>query len=56
LVCSDKIRPRLVDAVKNQRGGEDELVDGVNKMLTELGEDVPGLFFPGGELNDVAGP
>ncbi|CAL4890134.1 unnamed protein product [Urochloa decumbens] len=53
MVHSDKIRERLVEAVKQQRGGEDELIAGVNKMLTELGEDVPGLFFPDGEL---AGP
>ncbi|CAL5060398.1 unnamed protein product [Urochloa decumbens] len=56
MIHSDKIRERLVDAVKQQRGGEDELIAGVNKMLEELGEDVPGLFFPDGELHDAAGP
>ena len=41
---SDKVRESLIEAVK-QRGGEDELVAAVSKMLTELGPDVPGLFF-----------
>ncbi|OEL18922.1 Cullin-3B [Dichanthelium oligosanthes] len=53
---SDKIRERLIEAVKRQGGSEDdELVAGVNKMLAELGEGVPGLFFPDGELH-VTGP
>jgi hypothetical protein len=39
-----------------QRGGEDdELVAAVNKMLAELGADVPRLFFPAGVLH-VTGP
>nr|CAB3445524.1 unnamed protein product [Digitaria exilis] len=48
---SDKIRPRLIQAVRRQRGGEDELVAGVNEMLTELGAEVmeiPCLFFRDG--------
>ncbi|CAN6230252.1 unnamed protein product [Urochloa humidicola] len=58
MVHSDKIQERLIEAVKQQRGGEgeDELVASVNKMLAEIGEDVPDLFFPGGALHDVAGP
>ncbi|CAN6242984.1 unnamed protein product [Urochloa humidicola] len=57
---SDKIRQRLIQAVQRQRGGEDELVDGVNKMLMELGAevmDVPHLCFRdgAGKLH-VAGP
>lgn len=57
---SDKIRPRLIEAVKRQRGGEAELVAGVNEMLTELGAEVmevPCLFFRdrAGKLH-AAGP
>lgn len=57
---SDKIRARLIEAVKQRRGGEDELVPGVNDMLTELGADVmdvPCLCFRdgAGELH-AAGP
>ncbi|OEL18921.1 Cysteine-rich receptor-like protein kinase 7 [Dichanthelium oligosanthes] len=57
---SEKIRPRVIESVNRQRGGEGELVAGVNKMLTELGAevmDVPCLFFRdgAGELH-VAGP
>ncbi|CAL5060402.1 unnamed protein product [Urochloa decumbens] len=57
---SNKICPRLIQAVRRQRGGEEELVDGVNKMLTELGVelmDVQHLCFRdgGGKLH-VAGP
>jgi len=44
LTSSDEIRERLIEAVK-RRGREDELVAAVNKMLTELGPDVPGFFF-----------
>ncbi|CAN6247256.1 unnamed protein product [Urochloa humidicola] len=60
MACSDKIRQRLIQALKRQRGGEEELVDGVNKMLTELGAelmDVPHLCFRdgAGKLH-VAGP
>ena len=44
LTSSDEVRERLTEAVK-RRGGEDELVAAVNKMLTELGPDVPGFFF-----------
>lgn len=54
MTSSEKIRERLIEAVK-QRGGEGELVASVNKMLAELGADVPRLFFPDGELH-VAGP
>jgi len=53
MTSSEKIREKLAEAVK-QRGGEDELVAAVNKMLSELGADVPRLFFPDGELH-VAG-
>lgn len=57
---SDKIRAMLIQAVKRQREGEDELVPGVNKMLMELGAqvmDMPCLVFQNsaGELH-VAGP
>lgn len=57
---SDKIRASLIEAVERQRGGEGELVAGVNKMLTELGAqvmEVPCLFFRdgAGELH-AAGP
>ena len=53
MTSSEKIREKLAEAVK-QRGGEDELVAAVNKMLAGLGADVPRLFFPDGELH-VAG-
>ena len=56
---SDRIRPRLIEAVKRQKGGEDELVPGVNKMLTELGADVndmPCLCFEDDTGLHVAGP
>ncbi|CAL4890135.1 unnamed protein product [Urochloa decumbens] len=57
---SDKIRPRLIQPLKRQRGGEEELVDGVNKMLTELGAelmDVPHLcFLDGAGKLHVTGP
>ncbi|CAL5060405.1 unnamed protein product [Urochloa decumbens] len=60
MACSDKIRARLIQAVRRQRGGEEELVHGVNKMLTELGAEVmnvPHLCFrdSAGKLH-VAGP
>ncbi|RCV05578.1 hypothetical protein SETIT_1G094400v2, partial [Setaria italica] len=51
MVHSNKVRPRLIEAVKRQRRGEDELVDGVNKMLTEVGAEVvdfPCLLFRDG--------
>jgi hypothetical protein len=44
LTSSEEVRERFTEAVK-RRGGEDELVAAVSKMLTELGPDVPGLFF-----------
>ena len=46
LTSSDEIRERLIEAVK--RRGCVELVAAVmpvNKMLTELGPDVPGFFL-----------
>lgn len=57
-IVRTELRERLVEAVLKRQGrGEDELVAGVNKMLMELGEDVPDLFFPhGGDELQVAGP
>ncbi|CAL5060399.1 unnamed protein product [Urochloa decumbens] len=57
---SDKIRPRLIEAVKRRRGGEDELVAGVNEMLTELGAEVMNVpclcFRDGAGKLHAAGP
>lgn len=56
---SGKIRQSLIETVKRQKGGEDELVPGVNKMLTELGanvKDMPCLCFQDGRGLHVAGP
>ena len=43
MTSSEKIREKLAEAVKQR--GEDELVAAVNKMLAELGADVPASFL-----------
>lgn len=56
---SGKIRQSLIEAVKRQKVGEDELVPGVNKMLTQLGahvKDMPCLCFQDDTGLHVAGP